>query len=247
MEVLRESVPADSALSEKQGDPKSKPLEPAPAPPQDPPKSLITRAQELLHNRRFMRIAIPVAVVLALAIAYGIYNLIVFESTDDAYITADLHIISPHINGRVIKLLVNDNQIVKKDDILVQLDPRDYQVQLKIAQASLIKAQNDMFRWSRVSVMKLEPADKLLYDADQAALLTAQANLENAQLQMEYTNVIAPEDGKIGARTVTTGEQLQAGQELMALVEMRPWVVANYKENQLKKIRVGQKAIIKVR
>jgi membrane fusion protein, multidrug efflux system len=244
MEVYRQNHGVDPKPPPQPQQQDAPPRETHASPVEDSGKTLKERARGLLHNRKFMRIAIPVAIVVGVLLGYWIFNFIVFESTDDAYITADLHVISPHINGKVIEVLVIDNQIVKRGDVLVRLDPRDYDVQLKIAEANLLKSQNDFSRWAKTT--RLDPDERLLYDADQAALLTAQANIENARLQMEYTNITAPEDGKIGARSVTTGEQLQVGQELMALVDLRMWVVANYKEGQLKKIRVGQRATIKV-
>jgi membrane fusion protein (multidrug efflux system) len=59
--------------------------------------------------------------------------------------------------------------------------------------------------------------------------------------------VKAPVDGIIGRRSVEVGQQIQAGQELMAVVPLNDlWVVANYKETQLKNMRVGQPVTVHV-
>lgn len=63
------------------------------------------------------------------------------ESTDDAYVTADIHPVSSRVNGTVTKVLVNDNQYVQAGQQVVALDPRDYQVQVLQAKASLESAQ----------------------------------------------------------------------------------------------------------
>lgn len=63
------------------------------------------------------------------------------EKTDDAYVQGNVHPISSRINGTVTNVLVDDNQQVKKGQLLVKLDPRDYQVQVQQAQASLLAAE----------------------------------------------------------------------------------------------------------
>ena len=65
-------------------------------------------------------------------------------------------------------------------------------------------------------------------------------------LNIEYTSIIAPEDGRIGKRAVESGQMIAAGQAVMALVEPNPWVNANFKETQLGRIRVGQKVEIAI-
>ena len=59
------------------------------------------------------------------------------ESTDDAFITGDIISISPRVEGYVDKVLINDNQFVREGDILVELDPKDFQVSLDMARESV--------------------------------------------------------------------------------------------------------------
>jgi membrane fusion protein (multidrug efflux system) len=73
------------------------------------------------------------------------------------------------------------------------------------------------------------------------------AELEQAQLNLTYTKVIAPVSGAVSARTVEVGQNVIAGQELMKLVPLEDlWVTANYKENQLKNMRPGQQVTVHV-
>jgi membrane fusion protein (multidrug efflux system) len=68
-----------------------------------------------------------------------------------------------------------------------------------------------------------------------------------ADLQYQYTRVVAPVDGYVTKKTVQEGNQIQAGQPLMAVVSLDDlWVVANYKETQMGNIRPGQQARIAV-
>ena len=74
-----------------------------------------------------------------------------------------------------------------------------------------------------------------------------EAVLETAKLNAGYTRLIASADGHITKKTVETGNQVQAGQPLMAVVSLDDvHVIANYKETQLEKVRPGQKVEIKV-
>jgi membrane fusion protein (multidrug efflux system) len=80
-----------------------------------------------------------------------------------------------------------------------------------------------------------------------ARVQQAQAALEQAELNLQYTQIKAPIDGIVSQRKVELGQYVQIAQPLVALVPLHNvWVTANYKENQLKEMRPGQKAIISV-
>ena len=75
----------------------------------------------------------------------------------------------------------------------------------------------------------------------------SKVSIDNAKLYLRYTVITAPEDGQISKVNLQVGQFVQAGQSLMMLVGVQnQWVVANFKETQMEKIRVGQKADIKV-
>ena len=74
----------------------------------------------------------------------------------------------------------------------------------------------------------------------------ARANLAQAKLNLSYTDVTAPQDGQITRRNVDLGTFAQAGEQVFYLVTRDVWVVANYKETQLDRMRVGQRVDIKV-
>ena len=78
------------------------------------------------------------------------------------------------------------------------------------------------------------------YRAAQATVASAQAALEDAKLQLSYTIIRSPVNGTIGSKTVEAGQRLQPGQPLLAVVEPDIWVVANFKETQLNRMREGQ-------
>ena len=75
----------------------------------------------------------------------------------------------------------------------------------------------------------------------------ARANLAQARLNLEHTEIKAAVTGVVSRRTVEVGQVVQAGQPLLAIVPLEDvWVVANYKENQLRSIRPGQRALVSV-
>lgn len=75
----------------------------------------------------------------------------------------------------------------------------------------------------------------------------ARAALAQARLNLEYTEIKAPVSGVVSRRTVEVGQVVQAGQLLLAVVPLEDvWIVANFKESQLKRIRPGQPAVVAV-
>jgi membrane fusion protein (multidrug efflux system) len=106
------------------------------------------------------------------------------------------------------------------------------------AGASLQKAQT-VPEQVRIATAQAEVAD--------ARVLRARAALEQALLNRQYTELKAPVAGIISKRSAEVGQVVQAGQALMAVVPLEDvWVTANFKETQLKKIRIGQPVTISV-
>lgn len=83
-------------------------------------------------------------------------------------------------------------------------------------------------------------------DAAAAEVDEALAALHQQELQVSYTKVNAPQDGRVTNKAVEPGDYVQIGQALMALVSREVWVTANFKETQLAKMTPGQKAEIEV-
>lgn len=70
--------------------------------------------------------------------------------------------------------------------------------------------------------------------------------LRDAELQFKYTRIVAPVSGRIGKKGVEVGARVQAGQQLLAIVQDGVWVTANFKETQLHHLYAGQQASVKV-
>jgi membrane fusion protein, multidrug efflux system len=164
-------------------------------------------------------------------------------TTDDAYTTGHIHNISSRVTGTVIAVLVDDNVFVKQGQVLVKLDPRDYQVKVDQARANYLNAKaND----DRIMLVKGDGAiSQQDYDQSQTLLLVDKSALEDASNQLSYCTIQAPTDGYVGAKAVELGNRIEIGGQLMDIVQAA-WVVANYKETQLGPMLPGQRAVITV-
>ncbi|PYV72027.1 MAG: HlyD family secretion protein [Acidobacteria bacterium] len=81
----------------------------------------------------------------------------------------------------------------------------------------------------------------------EAQVQRKKADLDQAQLNLQYTKIIAPVNGIVSDRTVEVGQNVTAGQELMKLISLDDvWITANFKETQLREMKVGQPVTVKV-
>ncbi len=84
-------------------------------------------------------------------------------------------------------------------------------------------------------------------EARRANVELARARLRQAQLDVGYATVVAPADGIIGRKSVNIGDRVQPGQQLFALTQTGHfWVTANFRETQIRDLRVGQRATVHV-
>ncbi len=94
------------------------------------------------------RVIVP-SVTAIIFLIFGIYftiHSIFYQSTDDAFVEGHIVSIAPRVEGPVLKLLIDDNQLVKKGDLLLEIDPKDYEVKLQQAKAKLEEAKASLVR-----------------------------------------------------------------------------------------------------
>lgn len=112
------------------------------------------------------------------------------------------------------------------------------QARVEQAKASVQAANADV---RQVSMKSADAQSKI------AKVEQARAALEAAQLNLSYTDIVAPVNGVATHKTVEVGQVVQMGQGLMVVVPLRDvWVTANFKETQLRKMKAGQRAEVKV-
>ena len=312
--------------------PQNQPAQPNPpqsAPPQPAPeKKNNGETRRKLSSPFFIwTAAIVLAVLLYLGLALLIDTL-THESTDDAFIAGHVVSIAPRIDGQVSAVYVLDNQMVRSNDLLVEIDPSDYATTLSqkqaaqnssasnfkaavagynlmgvkvttaeatakeskadadAAAATATRAKADFERAQTLrtnetisaqefdqakaaadeaeanfnSARQKADADESKVDEANAQLAAAKAEsdavfsqlnqskteVDSAQLNFSYTKIFAPGDGRVTRKQVEVGDYLQTGQQIFSIVPVEVWVVANFKESQLRKMKAGQSALVKI-
>jgi membrane fusion protein (multidrug efflux system) len=273
----------------------------------------------------------PATIVVAALLYFGLHYLnfaLTNETTDDAFIAAHVVSVAPRVAGQVSAVHVLDNQMVRSNELLVEIDPSTFAITVAqketsaAAQSANYKAFLATYELMRTKVdtaeatarqsaadadaaaatakraaadfarmeelRKQNTISQQEFDAAQAANQSAQAdlnaarqkaaaddskvteaqatvtateaavamalaqwqqaetNVASAKLDLSYTKIFAPCDGRITRKAVETGNYVQIGQQLMSIVPTNVWVVANFKESQLKKMRPGQSALIEI-
>jgi membrane fusion protein (multidrug efflux system) len=273
----------------------------------------------------------PATIALAVLLFFGLgyfFDVLTHESTDDAFIAAHVVSIAPRISGQVAAVHVLDNEMVRSNELLVEIDPSSYSITVAQKEASAgaqsanYKAYLAGYELMRIKVTTAEATARQTkadadaagatasraqadfqrmeelrkqntisqqeFDAAQAANQSAQAdlnaarqkvaadvskvdeakatlaateaaitmalaqwqeaqtNIASAQLDLSYTKIFAPCDGRVTRKAVEPGNYVQVGQQLMSIVPADIWVVANFKESQLKKMKPGQPALVEI-
>jgi membrane fusion protein (multidrug efflux system) len=212
----------------------------------------------IYRRRRFLIAAVAVLIILGVCGTAYYVHASRRESTNDAFIEGRIVRVSAQVAGRIEKLLVDDNQLVEPGQPLLQIDDRE--AAARTAQAKAVasaadvaarNAQDDARRaellFQRQLIARAD-YDRTVAIASQrsADAEAAHKALAQAELELSFTKVLAPEKGRVTRRTVEQGAYVQVGQAMMTLVPDDFWVVANFKETQLAKMRPGQPATVKV-
>jgi membrane fusion protein (multidrug efflux system) len=236
------------------------------------------------------------------------------ETTDNAYIQADITTISAKITGYVEKIYVEENQPISQGELLIALQPKEFKARVEEAEASItlakanlmnVEARLDLqsskikqskaeveqaqaefqhakkdyertFNLVRENIMSKKQLDQAKADYLKAAasLKSSLAAFEAAQQQvpvlktehqeneakisqalakkliaesdLENTKISAPISGVIGNKIVQLGQLVRPGQQLLSIVPCEPYIYANFKETQVRRMRIGQRVTIKV-
>jgi membrane fusion protein, multidrug efflux system len=134
-------------------------------------------------NPRAKWLLIGIAMVAIVAVSAAWYYFSARESTDDAQIDGHIIPISARVGGPVASVNVNDNQYVEAGALLVQIDPRDYQVALERAQADFAAAQATA-RAARTSVPITSATTGSQLSSSQASVLKAKAGVEASEKEI---------------------------------------------------------------
>src|SRR6266403_411296 len=166
--------------------------------------------------------------------------------TDDAYVSVHYATIAPRVPGQVTLVRVDDNDRVKAGQVLAELDDRDFRVALEQAQAQVAAALASAQATLKLAQRQVE-ALRAQRKSAVASLGQAEAQRDQAKLNLSYTKILAPVDGMIAQRGVQVGNYVSVGGALMAVVPLSEvYIEANYREVQLGHVQAGQRARIHV-
>ncbi len=203
-----------------------------------------------------VRVLITVPVVIA-AVLVGIWAYRFYEYTPwtrDGRVSVYVVDTAPEVSGQVMNVLVIDNQLVHKGDLLYTIDPRDYVAALKRARAALDAAnaqlalqQENSLRRQKLPLGDVSSEEKQLYatnaNVGQADVESAAAALYKAQVDLDRCEVRSPVNGWVTNLTVRVGNYALTGQRQMSVIDADSfWITGYFEETQLRNIRVGAKA-----
>lgn len=203
------------------------------------------------------RITVTLAfVAAALYVGHGLWGHYIDEPwTRDARLRADVVGIAPDVSGIVSEVVVKDNQIVKKGDVLFRVDGKRFAIALAQADAALKgsvavldQARREHERQNRLgdaaSVQQKEQAQSAEEQAE-AAHQQAMANRDLAQLNLDRSEVKATVNGSVSNLSLRPGDYVTAGSATVALVDDESLRVEGYfEETKLPRIHVGDKVTI---
>lgn len=162
-----------------------------------------------------------------------------YESTDNAYVQGNISQITPLMSGTVTAILADDNDFVKAGQALIRLDPADAKIKLDAARANLAQTVRQVQAQAPLLSNRTLTNDARL--ESHPSVQAASAQFREAWLATQRTALPAPIDGYVARRTVQLGQRVAAGAPLMSIVALNQvWVDANFKEVQLRHIRIGQ-------
>ncbi len=205
--------------------------------------------------RKIVTVIIVAGAVLITLYVWGIIER--HPRTDDAAARANVVGIAPRVSGQTIKLNVQDNQAVRKGDVLFEIDPEDYRLILEKAKAELAtvdrqlaQAQDTLHRMEPLLPHGFETAENV--DKARTAVTTLQAQREGAiatinleELHLSYCKVIAPFDGRVINLNISAGAHVTAGVSVFSLLDTTKWyVIANFREAEIRHMAPGSEAMV---
>src|SRR5439155_7842386 len=111
---------------------------------------------------------------------YAWYNAITYVSTDDAYVDGTISPVSAKVAGHVVELMVQDNQMVRKGDLLMRVDPRDFQARREQARAAVATAEANL-RAARSEVPLTREGTHAQIEQARASLQVAMVGVKSAE------------------------------------------------------------------
>ena len=165
---------------------------------------------------------------------------------------------APEVAGRIVELPVADNQFVHKGDLLMVIDPTNFKIAVSLAEAAVQQAQAnaqnaaiEAKRRQELTTLAVTVEEKQTFAstavAAQAQYQQAVANLDQARVNLERTQIRSPVNGWVTNLLAQLGDYANVGQNEISLVDADSfWIDGYFEETNLEPIQVGDPASIKL-
>jgi membrane fusion protein (multidrug efflux system) len=187
------------------------------------------------------------------------YEHFAYVKTDNAQIFGHSLMLAPKVSGYINKVNITEGQKVDKGSILIEIDSRDYDNNLKQMKADLasIEAKRkdaernyrrlmDLLSKGAVSQQQLD-SSTALYNDVKAKYDSIASQVAQSELNLSNTKIIAPSDGFIAKRSAEVGQLANPGIPLIGFVDSgERWIIANFKETEIESIKLNSKVEIEV-
>jgi RND family efflux transporter MFP subunit len=223
------------------------------------PAPAIKRRSALASVHALPVLATLVAVALAALLGWAAWQYYMGTPwTRDGAVRAYVVKIAPEVAGEIVSLPIVDNQFVHKGDLLMLIDPRNYSIAVRQAQASVEQAQAvadnaraEMVRREKLNDIAVTMEERQTYISQatsaEATYQTALANLEQARINFKRTQVRSPVNGYVTNLSAQLGNYADIGSLQLSVVNSDSyWVDAYFKETALSRIHEGDAATVKL-
>jgi len=178
--------------------------------------------------------------------------------TRDGTVRAYVVTVAPEVAGRIVELPVADNQFVHKGELLLVIDQTNYKIAVNLTEAAvqqaLVSAQNtgrQSWRRQQLSTLAVTVEEQQTFQtnaiAAQAQHQQAQANLAQARVNLERTEIRSPVNGWVTNLLTQRGDYVNVGSNVVSLVDADSfWIDGYFEETTLAGIREGDPASIKL-
>ena len=200
-----------------------------------------------------------IAVVIAIALGNVMWNAYMGAPwTRDGTVRAYVVTMAPEVAGRIVELPVRDNQFVHKGDLLMVIDPTNYKIAVSLSEATVQQAQANMWNTERESQRRQALSDLAVTIeqketfatssvAAQAQYEQAMANLQQAKVNLERTEIRAPVNGWVTNLLAQRGDYVNVSQNQISLVDADSfWIDGYFEEINVELIHVGDPAFVKL-
>lgn len=198
-------------------------------------------------------------IIAFIVVGYFVYQHMIYVTTDNAQVDAHSVMLAPKVGGYIVKVNVVEGQKVKKDDVLVEIDDRDYVNTLTQAKGDLTSLEarkrdleknyhrlQELYSKGVVSQQQYDTGSSN-YSETKAKYDAVAAQVAQAQLNFENTKIRAPSDGFIAKKSAEVGQLAAPGVPVIGFVDLgERWVTANFKETELEGISIGNHVDIDV-